>query len=196
MFVNFSYQKKFYNIIFGIASSFVIVILLYQNVNEFRIRLDAAFEISNSFENNFSREVANTSTFTLYDNYIVTVNNFLNNPFIGSGIGSHESSFKKYSLTNKFTDLRVFANNSKDANSLLLRIASEFGLLGLIFIFFIIFKGLKYINSFNKKEFIISISLFILILLTLLRQGNYFLNGLPLIFIMFYYNQNKLVIDE
>lgn len=189
-------KKKFYNIIFGIASSFVIVILLYQNVNEFRIRLDAAFEISNSFENNFSREVANTSTFTLYDNYIVTVNNFLNNPFIGSGIGSHESSFKKYSLTNKFTDLRVFANNSKDANSLLLRIASEFGLLGLIFIFFIIFKGLKNVNSLNKKEFIISISLLILILLTLLRQGNYFLNGLPLIFIMFYYNQNKLVIDE
>ena len=29
-------KKKFYNIIFGIASSFVIVILLYQNVNEFK----------------------------------------------------------------------------------------------------------------------------------------------------------------
>ena len=189
-------KRKFYNIIFGLLGSIIIVIILYQNVNEFRVRLDAAFEISNSFEDDISRAVANTSTFTLYDNYIVTKNNFLNNPFFGSGIGSHEIAFNKFSLTKKFFDLNIFANNSKDANSLFLRVVSETGLAGLIFVFYIIFSGIKSTNNLNQLEFIISISLLILILLSLLRQGNYFLNGLPLIFIMFYYNKNNLVIDE
>ena len=189
-------KRKFYNIIFGLLGSIIIVIILYQNVNEFRVRLDAAFEISNSFEDDISRAVANTSTFTLYDNYIVTKNNFLNNPFFGSGIGSHEIAFNKFSLTKKFFDLNIFANNSKDANSLFLRVVSETGIAGLIFVFYIIFSGIKSTNNLNQLEFIISISLLILILLSLLRQGNYFLNGLPLIFIMFYYNKNNLVIDE
>ena len=189
-------KRKFYNIIFGLLVSIIIIIALYQNVNEFRIRLDAAFEISNSFENDISREVANTSTFTLYDNYIVAINNFINNPLFGSGIGSHEIAFNKFSLTKKFFDLNNFANNSKDANSLFLRIMSETGIVGLVFVFYIIFSGIKSINNLNPLEFIISTSLLILILLSLLRQGNYFLNGLPLIFIMFYYNKNNIVIDE
>ena len=126
----------------------------------------------------------------------MTKNNFLNNPFFGSGIGSHEIAFNKFSLTKKFFDLNIFANNSKDANSLFLRVVSETGIAGLIFVFYIIFSGIKSTNNLNQLEFIISISLLILILLSLLRQGNYFLNGLPLIFIMFYYNKNNLVIDE
>ena len=189
-------KRKFYNIIFGLIGSFLILILLYQNISEFRIRLDAAFEISNSFENDISKKVANTSTFTLYDNYIVTKNNFLNNPIFGSGIGSHEIAFNKFSLTKKFFDLNVYANNSKDANSLFLRIISETGLVGFFYVFYIIFSRFKILNKVNKLEFIISISLLILILLSFLRQGNYFLNGLPLIFIMFYYNKNQLVIEK
>ena len=87
--------------------------------------------------------------------------------------------------------MNVFANNSKDANSLLLRIISETGLLGLFFLIFILFSGIFTMNTLNNLEYIVSVSLLLIIILSLIRQGNYFLNGLPLIFILFYYNRNR-----
>ena len=189
-------RNKIYNIFLGLIPSLFILFVLYNNVSEFKIRVDAALELNKSIENNIRKDIANTSTFTLYDNYIVTYKNFLKNPLIGSGIGSHEFAFNEFSLTKKYFNLNIFANNSKDANSLFLRIVSETGLLGFIFLLFIVSKGVITLNILNKVEYIVSISLLLIILLSLIRQGNYFLNGLPLIFILFYYNKNRPIIKE
>ena len=185
--------NKIYNIFLGLIPSLTFLIVLYNNVPDFKIRVDAGLELNKSFENDIQRDIANTSTFTLYDNYIVTYNNFLENPLIGSGIGSHQYAFDKFSLTKKYSNLNVFANNSKDANSLFLRIISETGLLGVLFLFFILYKGISTMNKLNKVEYIVSVSLLLIIILSLIRQGNYFLNGLPLIFILFYYNKNRFI---
>ena len=190
-FVIIAVRNKIYNIFLGLIPSLAILIILYNNVSDFKIRVDAGLELNKSFENDIQRDIANTSTFTLYDNYIVTYNNFLENPLIGSGIGSHQYAFEKFSLTRRYSNLNVFANNSKDANSLLLRIISETGLLGLFFLIFILFSGIFIMNTLNNLEYIVSVSLLLIIILSLIRQGNYFLNGLPLIFILFYYNRNR-----
>lgn len=189
-------RNKIYNIFLGLIPSIIILFVLYNNVSDFKIRVDAALELNKSFENDIQRDIANTSTFTLYDNYIVTYNNFLENPVIGSGIGSHQYAFDKFSLTKRYSNLNVFANNSKDANSLFLRIVSETGLLGLFFLFFLLFRGISTMNTLNKLEYIVSVSLLLIIILSLIRQGNYFLNGLPLIFILFYYNKNRSITKE
>jgi O-antigen ligase len=186
-------RNKIYNIFLGLIPSLAILIILYNNVSDFKIRVDAGLELNKSFENDIQRDIANTSTFTLYDNYIVTYNNFLENPIIGSGIGSHQYAFDKFSLTKKYSNLNIFANNSKDANSLFLRIVSETGLLGVFFLFYILYKGISTMNKLNKNEYIVSVSLLLIIILSLIRQGNYFLNGLPLIFILFYYNKNRFI---
>ena len=186
-------RNKIYNIFLGLIPSLAFLIVLYNNVPDFKIRVDAGLEINKSFENDIQRDIANTSTFTLYDNYIVTYNNFLENPLIGSGIGSHQYAFDKFSLTKKYSNLNVFANNSKDANSLFLRIISETGLLGVLFLFFILYKGISTMNKLNKVEYIVSVSLLLILILSLIRQGNYFLNGLPLIFILFYFNKNRVL---
>ena len=189
-------RNKIYNIFLGLIPSLIILFVLYNNVSEFKIRVDAALELNKSIENNIRKDIANTSTFTLYDNYVVTYKNFIKNPLIGSGIGSHEFAFNEFSLTKKYFNLNVFANNIKDANSLFLRIVSETGLLGFIFLLFIVSKGVVTLNILNKVEYIVSISLLLIILLSLIRQGNYFLNGLPLIFILFYYNKNRPIIKK
>ena len=186
-------RNKIYNIFLGLVPSLAILIVLYNNVSDFKIRVDAGLELNKSFENDIQRDIANTSTFTLYDNYIVTYNNFLENPLIGSGLGSHQYAFDKFSLTKKYSNLNVFANNSKDANSLFLRIISETGLLGVLFLFFMLYKGISTMNKLNKVEYIVSVSLLLIMILSLIRQGNYFLNGLPLIFILFYYNKNRVL---
>ncbi|MDC2982131.1 hypothetical protein OAZ21_02025, partial [Bacteroidota bacterium] len=85
-----------------------------------------------------------------------------------------------------------FEFNVKDGNSLFIRLCTETGLLGLGFILLMLFRGFIYkVNSQNEdmlKHKIISQSLFVLLVLVLIRQGNYMLNGLPLLFLLYHYN--------
>jgi hypothetical protein len=56
-------------------------------------------------------------------------------------------------------------------------------------------KGFIYkVNDDNKDLFyhhLISQSIFVLLILVLIRQGNYMLNGLPLLFLMYFYNYTQ-----
>ena len=77
------------------------------------------------------------------------------------------------------------------------RLCTETGLIGLIFIFIIIHNGFIYkthIQHDTGYHMIISHSIFVFILLVLIRQGNYMLNGLPFMFLMYHYN--KIGYDE
>ena len=85
-----------------------------------------------------------------------------------------------------------FEFNVKDGNSLFIRLCTETGLLGLGFILLILARGFIYkVDNKNEsllKYKIISQSIFVLLILVLIRQGNYLLNGLPLLFLLYYYN--------
>ena len=94
-----------------------------------------------------------------------------------------------------------FEFNIKDGNSLFIRLCTETGLIGLFFVIYLLRYGFIYITkSSNNEDNIhesISHSLFVILILTLLRQGNYMLNGLPLIFFLYYYNgKNYKSINE
>jgi hypothetical protein len=130
------------------------------------------------------------SSFVLYNNFTVAKKNFLNNPLFGTGLGSHELAFDKYNVNYALAGIYRF--NVGDANSMLLRLLSETGLMGVLFaIFFVIkFSVTKDINDKEIDRFwLISNSLLTLILLQYLRQGNYTYNGFIMYAWMFYYNK-------
>ena len=71
------------------------------------------------------------------------------------------------------------------------RLCTETGLIGLGFILLLLVKGFIYKGHDNKDLFyhhLISQSIFVLLVLVLIRQGNYMLNGLPLLFLMYFFN--------
>ncbi len=113
-------------------------------------------------------------------------------PLFGTGLGSHETAFKKFTLTKSLIQYD-FEFNIKDGNSLFVRLCTETGLSGLFFIFIIIFNGFIYKLDNNSEDLIqhkiISQALFIFIVLVLIRQGNYMLNGLPLMFLIYHFNK-------
>ena len=115
----------------------------------------------------------------------------LKNPIFGTGLGSHETAFKKFTLTKSLIQYD-FEFNVKDGNSLFIRLCTETGLLGLSFVILIIIRGFIYKvdeqNDVLLKRKIVSQSIFVLLILVLIRQGNYMLNGLPLLFLLYYYN--------
>tara|TARA_B100001758_G_C18391726_1_gene603344 strand:+ start:263 stop:1543 length:1281 start_codon:yes stop_codon:yes gene_type:complete len=163
-------------------------LVTYNNVPDFRARVDSAFGLW--IEDDFSAKNTNNSSFVLYNNLHIALEGLKNNPLFGTGLGSHEVAFKNYTLT-KSVIKYDFEFNIKDGNSLFIRLCTETGLLGLVFILLLTIRCFIYrvpsADIFQENK-IISQSIFVLLILTLIRQGNYMLNGLPLMFIIYYYN--------
>jgi hypothetical protein len=164
-----------------IAPLFMYVI--YANVPEVRFRMDALYGLA--VENDYSIGNVNSSSFVLYNHFHVAMQNLIDHP-LGSGLGSHQFAFDKYSLT-KGANIFELEFNKTDANSTLLRLTSELGFLGFFFALFVMYRPFVSIKS-GGIHGLISTSLIVLILLHMFRQGNYFINGFPFFVLLYYYN--------
>jgi hypothetical protein len=72
-------------------------LVTYNNVPDFRARVDSAFGLW--IEDDFSAKNTNNSSFVLYNNLHIALEGLKNNPLFGTGLGSHEVAFKNYTLT-------------------------------------------------------------------------------------------------
>jgi O-antigen ligase len=120
--------------------------------------------------------------------YTIATENFLENPLWGTGLGSHQIAYDRYSVVKEFGGIYEF--NRSDANSMGLRIMSETGLIGIIFMLFVIFKF--YIFKWRSRDergelWVLSNAALVVILLQLLRQGNYTYNGFFFYMWLYYY---------
>jgi hypothetical protein len=185
LFLLYNYGKISY---FFLGVPFIILVsfLLYNNVPDFKSRIDTSLGLW--VDGDFRIQNINSSSFIIYNNYHIAQENFLSNPFTGTGLGSHPIAFDKYSLTNR-SDIIDLQFNKADGNSLLIRLISETGILGVLFIFVFMRRFFVRRDPFNVDAtfWIISNSVLIIIILFLLRQGNYFLNAFPLFMWIYYY---------
>lgn len=163
----------------------------YNNVEEFRDRFDGTMVLFSSEENDFNTFDVHGSSFVLYNNWHVARENFKRNPLFGTGLGSHSTAFDRFSLTNQSDIIQIFFNKA-DANSMFLRLLSETGIYGIVFILFFLIRNYLYRGKAVEPEgWIISNAVSLIILLYLLRQGHYFLNGFPFFLWMYYFNWKK-----
>jgi len=161
--------------------------VLYNNVKDFRFRLDGLTSLFSGEK--FVQGTTHGSSFILYNNYTVALKNFQTNPLFGTGIGSHPVAFEKYSLAKDFKTFG-FNFNGQDANSMFLRLMSETGLFGLgIFLIILVRCYVKRDKEHLTYHWLISNGVLVMILLNLFRQGHYFLNGFPFFVILYYYNK-------
>jgi len=139
------------------------------------------------------KEIAklNSSTFALYSNFLIAGQAFESHPITGAGLGSHELSYQRY--FDRFLDKnlqKMYGNfNSKDANSLFIRMLSEGGLIGLglllvaIFYFFVYKKGIKEPDLWMLT--LINQGVFLMLIIRLLRTGNYIGQGFYFFFFLY-----------
>jgi hypothetical protein len=157
----------------------------YVNVPEFRERIDGTNELVET-NNIYSYEV-HGSSFVLYNNSHVAWENFIRNPLFGTGLGSHETAFDKYSYTNVEGAVQIDFN-SKDANSLFLRLMSETGIYGMGLMLYLLIRCWLFAQWSTQREYwVMSNGLVIIIIIYLVRQGHYFYNGFPFFVWLFYY---------
>lgn len=166
-------------------------VLLYNNVEAFKSRVDTSAGLW--LEKEFSIKNINSSSFVLYNNYHIAIENFYENGLTGTGLGSHAVAFDRFSLTRR-NDIIDIKFNKADGNSMLVRLISETGLIGVFFIFWIIFSRFvrrDVADPEGSNLWLVSGAVLIIIILYLLRQGNYFVNGFPLFVWIYYYTKTR-----
>ena len=129
VFLAISYGLFRYFYIF-IPLAWLVSTFMYENIRDFRDRYDSLVDLFFG-SGKFKLGETHGSSFILYNNFHVAMENFQTNFLFGTGIGSHPIAFEKYSIAK---EIRVygFNLNSADANSMLLRLISETGLFGVI----------------------------------------------------------------
>jgi hypothetical protein len=197
------YDKKFFSLNSWRIILLPIVLLLisysFSNITkewkEFNIKYTQTL---GAFTSNSTKkedvEKLNTSSFALYSNFVIAKESFSERPLTGSGLGTHESNYKKH--FSKYFDndfvIRYGVFNTADANSLFVRLMSETGLLGLGMFFIFLFKNFLRRRGYDDKELrdytLINQGIFILIIVRLVRTGNYFGNGFFLFFFLYYFS--------
>lgn len=192
---------------FAVPVAVIMFAVAYTNVKDFRVRIDGmrALFVEGIVEKELSGNMSkgarllkvsrvltkiHGSSFVLYNNTHVAIENFKQNPLFGSGLGSHEIAFEKYNLNYMLGGIYDF--NAPDANSMFLRILSEVGLMGVIFIFmfvakFFVSKNIGYEE--DETYWLISNAILVIIITQLMRQGNYTFNGFIFLAYMYYYNR-------
>jgi hypothetical protein len=150
-------------------------IYVYSNYEFFKLRVDDTYKSLNAVNTGKFEEYTNLSTYAILSNAFVAKENVSDHPF-GSGIGSHY-----YMHTQRYIkDLRIppyiIVNdskeiNAKDACSLFLRICSDLGIIGFLFIIIVLFYISK---AYKNNQLIFAQAVVIYLLLKLFRDGHYF----------------------
>lgn len=175
-----------------LVSLFFAFTYIYANFDLVRKRVDDSLLIVKEYDKIHDRSFLlslNSSSFTLLNNYVVTIESFKKNPIVGGGLGSHPISFEKYSLT-KSVNLPFQDFNKADANSLFLRLISETGLMGITIFLVLIFK-FRFGDSSNLKRWIISHSILVMMIAGFLREGHYFHSGVPFFIFAYIFNYQQ-----
>ncbi|RKS26395.1 O-antigen ligase-like membrane protein [Flavobacterium endophyticum] len=150
-------------------------VYVYSNYEFFKLRADDTYKSLNAFNTGKFEEYTNLSTYAILSNAFVAKENVSDHP-LGSGIGSHY-----YMHTQQYIkDLRIppyiIINdskeiNAKDACSLFLRMCSDLGIIGFLFIVVVLVYVSK---AYRNNKLIFAQAVVIYLLLKLFRDGHYF----------------------
>lgn len=122
-------------------------------------------------------EALNLSTYALLTNLWVA--NEAPCRLTGTGLGTHEVNYRTEYQSNFFQ----YGLNQTDAYSLFTRLYSEFGIIGVILIIYLLFKYRNSKNPINIAILLVFISYFI-------RGGHYFIYGVIFYAYLFYFTSS------
>lgn len=162
-----------------IISGIVVFLIAYTKIGDFRERINDTLSLISDDSQNLS--MANISSQTIIINLKVALKSFINSWGLGGGIGSHLISYERFINELPVSNVAFFFNK-EDANSLLLRIISELGILGSTGVLLFLLRFWPKRNG--SFESIIGSMCITYFFLRLLRYGHYFNNGMFLFVIV------------
>lgn len=166
-----------FNILLGSIKNIDITSTDESGINGVLIRLQDTSNLLFNLNDLSSIEKTNTSTYAWAANFYVA--RHAPNRITGTGLGTHKQNYHKvYSSSNR----DEYGLNDDEGYSLLNRIYSEFGIIGLLSYIYLVMRKM------NRKN-MISFSLFFYLLGSFFRGGNYMAAGI--IFYHFFFFLSK-----
>ncbi len=173
IFINFN-LKRFIYLLSSIPVIILVFWIVYQNNENVQMRFDDTYESLTVLETGKFNNKTNVSTYALLSNLYIAKCNFKDHP-LGTGLGSHYYMYTSQYKANMrppdyIVTLKLDQINVNDAASLFIRMFSELGVFGLLFIFYLLYLSTIVFN----KNLILGQGIFIYLLLKLFRDGHYF----------------------
>ncbi len=159
-------------------------LLVYSNVNEIKVRVDDTLGI---FANQRSNQSVNLSTYTYHTSSQVVKRTFTYTKGLGAGLGGYRVMYDKFSPEG--WGANHIQLNKEDANSAFFRISAELGIIGLLSVLLFLIGFFPWKDCDNVG---LALSCLALIIMFLLRQGNY-THGGSLLFVCMYAWGNKTI---
>jgi len=184
------YVKNFRNLILVLLIMLILFCAVYKYSLEISMRVNDTVSLASG---SIKAVDSHFSIYALLSNGFIAFKSFTDNPLFGHGLGSHPITYDKYIRLGASIGLwkdNYPVVNKQDAGSLFLRLISETGLFGIIVVFYFLFKFRLRFSENNNMQ-IISNAIFILFIVQLLRQGNYFYNGLFFFVWVYYFAYKK-----
>ncbi len=179
-------NKEIKKIFYGVGVSMVMLpaIIKVFNIGMIKIKI---FETFNYIFNlmHIDLNKVNLSTFALFSNLRAAI--LSKHLIFGNGLGTIQQVYYKY-LANK--NYYAYGLNSEDGYSMAVRIFTEFGLIGLSIIGYILIKNFFY----DRKNFelsTINFSIVIGIISYLIRGGSYYMYGSILFYIFLIFSKKE-----
>lgn len=196
-FKNFTYFKL-QLIGFAFLGIFLLGFTAYKNLPGVKMRVDdTLLGLSGDFFEGERYRRVNPSTYAFLSNYYVTTKAFWDHPIVGNGLGTYEAVYDR-NIPSKIEKVSPTYRslNRQDGASMAFRLLSETGLVGLLLFTFYLFRNkLRMRMSFSKDAevlWVLNTGIFIVIILALLRNGNYTIHGKLLFFFLYYYSYEQV----
>ena len=149
-----------------------------RNYKSVFVKFNQSIEALNNIGDISYLQYSNLSTFATFSNLNVA----LKAPcrILGTGLGTHEDNYNKVFGKTSFEKMeRAFGQNCEDAYSLFTRLLSEVGYIGVLLYLLFVYKKIDLHNP-------ISVAICISIIMHLIGNGNYFINGFALFNVMYF----------
>lgn len=177
-------KLNFKNIIFIVFLFSFFSFFLLNNAN-FMYRVDGVLSLFQ--DDSLSVAKMNLSVWAIYSNLLVSWHNFVNFFPIGVGIGNHPLAYDTYKfLFNAIENLNDYELNKQNAAGLFSRIMSEIGFVGIVVLFYFLYK-FRISNCQNKIFHLLSNAFLIGIIIILFRHGSYISSITIFYFVGYYY---------
>lgn len=178
-----------------LRSSFILVIIVFASYKiipklspEFKDRVESLEKVALSGDYKDSH----ITVLSMATNIDVMRYTLKQSPILGSGLGGHESMYYKFFRGTWYEHSMWYGMNQKSAHSLLIRITSEMGLLGLFIVLLFLYK--HYIPFTNPSLVHHSISLAVLgnLISKCFKLGGYLDYGTPVFIAILLLNYNEI----
>ncbi len=132
----------------------------------------------------------NVSTYSIAVNSAISLRSVIDNSGFGYGFGMYSNAFDDYISEYSIPSYRKNLPGRGSATSFILRINAELGVAAVLF--FVIFALKNTLWEVDSDIGMINASLFCTIMIVFLRMGEYYINGVVLFIMLFYFSKKYL----